>query len=372
MRSSILGRASTVAASAALVVSLSACAAANEQAGGGADGGGSELSGTIEGAGASSQDAAQQAWQAGFLKNNPDVTVNYAPIGSGGGRERFINGASDFGGTDTALTDKEIQAAKKRCGQVVELPLYISPIAVATNLETPSGKKIKNLNLAPETLAKIFSGKIERWNAPEITKTNPNVKLPDTRITPVHRSDESGTTENFTDYLSVAAGEQAWSYEVSGNWPVQGGEAAKGTAGVKRAIGAGKGTIGYLDASQVGKLGTASVKVGNEFVSYSPKAAAKVVEVSERTKQGKYVFAYDLARDTSASGAYPIVLVSYGLACTNYKDPKTAKLVEAYLSYIISENGQRKSHEAAGSAPISDKLRKDLEPAVEAISKASS
>lgn len=372
MRSSILGRASAVAASAALVIGLSACAAANEQASGGQGSGGSQLSGTIEGAGASSQDAAQQAWQAGFLSKHPDVTVNYAPIGSGGGRERFINGASDFGGTDTALTDEEIRAAKKRCGQVVELPTYISPIAVAHNIQTPSGKKIKNLNLTPETLAKIFNGKIERWSAPQIAKTNPDVTLPDTRITPVHRSDESGTTENFTDYLSVAAGEQAWPHEVSGNWPIQGGEAAKGTAGVKRAIGAGKGTIGYLDASQVGQLGTTSVKVGDEFVSYSPQAAAKVVEVSERKKQGKYVFAYDLARDTSESGAYPIVLVSYGLACTDYADPEAAKLVEEYFSYIISEQGQQQSAEAAGSAPISDKLRKDLEPAVKAISKASS
>ena len=367
MRSSILGRAGTAAAAVTLVAGLAACGAANEASGGGGNAG-SGLSGTIDGAGASSQDAAQQAWQGGFLRSHPDVTINYAPIGSGGGRERFVNGATDFGGTDAALSEKELAAANKRCGKVIEVPAYISPIAVGFNLKTPQGKKIERLNLAPETLAKIFSGEITSWDAPAIAKSNPDVNLPATRITPVHRSDESGTTENFTDYLSVAASE-AWPYEVSGDWPVPGGEAAKGTAGVKRAIGAGKGAIGYLDASQVGQLGTVAVGVGDEFVSYSPEAAAKVLEVSERVAgQGEYVFAYDLARDTTGSGAYPIVLVSYGLACANYDDPKTAKLVEAYLSYVISEEGQQAAAKAAGSAPLSDALRRQLQPAIEAIS----
>lgn len=368
MRNSILGRACTTAAALTLIAGLAACGAANEAAGGGS--GDSGLTGTLDGAGASSQDAAQQAWKAEFVRKHPGVTVNYAPIGSGGGTERFINGATDFGGTDTALSDKEVTAANQRCGKLIEVPVYISPIAVGFNLSTPEGKKIENLNLKPETIAKIFSGKIDTWDAPVIAATNPDVNLPSTRITPVHRSDESGTTENFTDYLSVAAPE-AWPHEVSGNWPIDRGEAAKGTAGVKRAIGAGNGTIGYLDASQAGNLGTVSVGVGvgDEFVSHSAEAAAEVLEVSERIDgQGEYVFSYDLARDTTRSGAYPIVLVSYGLACSDYDDPETAKLVEAYLSYVISANGQQAAAEAAGSAPLPGTLRKKFQPAIEAIS----
>lgn len=365
MPSSLLGRATAAAAVAGLVLSLTACAAANEPTGERVEGG---LSGTITGAGASSQDAAQQAWRVGFISEHPGVTVNYSPIGSGGGTQRFINGATDFGATDAALTDREVRAANKRCGQVIELPIYISPIAVAFNLKTPAGKPIDNLNLEPETIAKIFRGKITSWDAPAIAKTNPDVNLPSTRITPVHRSDESGTTENFTDYLSVATS-GAWPYQVSGNWPVPSGEAAKGTAGVKRAISLGKGTVGYLDASQVGELGAVSVGVGDEFVSYSPQAAAKVIEVSERvTDQGKYVFAYELARDTTESGAYPIVLVSYGLACSNYDDPQTAKLVRAYFSYVISAEGQRKAAENSGAAPLSDALRQKFQPAIKSIS----
>ncbi|MDR7302843.1 phosphate ABC transporter substrate-binding protein PstS [Haloactinomyces albus] len=350
----------TLPVAAALTLVLGACGAANEQAAGGSQGSG--LSGTINGAGASSQEAAQQAWRAEFVKKNPNVTVNYSPIGSGGGRERFVSGATDFGGTDAALEGEELAAAKKRCGTLVEVPTYVSPIAVAFNLEG-----VDQLKLKPATIAKIFNQKITKWNDPAIAATNPDVQLPNLPITPVNRSDESGTTENFVDYLSVAAGE-AWPHEVSGNWPVPGGEAAKGTSGVKRAISAGQGTIGYLDASRVGELGTVAVGVGNEFVPYSPEAAAKVLEVSKRIKgQGEHVFAYDLARDTKESGTYPIALVSYGMACGSYDDPQKGKLVRSYFEYMLSAEGQQAAAEAAGSAPISDALRKKLMPAVQAI-----
>ncbi|PRW64823.1 phosphate ABC transporter substrate-binding protein PstS [Actinopolyspora mortivallis] len=359
MQHSTVRRAAAGTAAVALTLVLGACGAANEQ---NSSGDGSGLSGTLDGAGASSQEAAQQAWRAAFSDKNPDLTVNYAPIGSGGGRERFVSGATDFGGTDAALEGEELSGAKERCGGLVELPVYVSPVAVAFNLDG-----VDELKLRPATIAKIFDQKITKWNDPEIAETNPDVELPDTQITPVNRSDESGTTENFTDYLSAAAPE-AWPHEVSGNWPVPGGEAAKGTSGVKNAIDAGQGTIGYLDASQVGELGTVAVGVGEEFVSYSPEAAAKVLEVSERKKnQGEHVFAYDLARDTRSSGTYPIVLVSYGMACTDYDDSETGELVRAYFEYILSEQGQQKAAEAAGSAPISQALRQKLRPAVEAI-----
>ncbi|WP_019853239.1 phosphate ABC transporter substrate-binding protein PstS [Actinopolyspora mortivallis] len=359
MQHSTVRRAAAGTAAAALTLVLGACGAANEQ---NSAGDGSGLSGTLDGAGASSQEAAQQAWRAAFSDKHPDLTINYAPIGSGGGRERFVSGATDFGGTDAALEGEELSGAKERCGGLVELPVYVSPVAVAFNLDG-----VDELKLRPATIAKIFDQKITQWNDPEIVETNPDVELPDTQITPVNRSDESGTTENFVDYLSTAAPE-AWPHEVSGNWPVPGGEAAKGTSGVKNAIDAGQGTIGYLDASQVGELGTVAVGVGEEFVSYSPEAAAKVLDVSERKEnQGEHVFAYDLARDTQSSGTYPIVLVSYGMACTDYDDSETGKLVRSYFEYLLSEEGQQKAAEAAGSAPISQGLRQKLRPAVEAI-----
>ena len=112
-------------------------------------------------------------------------------------------------------------------------------------------------------MARIFNQEITTWNDPAIAKLNPGPELPDTRITPVNRSDESGTTENFTDYLSQVV-PSIWNYEVSGDWPVKGGEAAQGRLGIIEAVYAGDGTIGYADASGAGELGIAKIKVGAE------------------------------------------------------------------------------------------------------------
>lgn len=358
MNRSTLSRIVAMPAATAIALGLAACGAANEQT---SSGGGEGLSGTINGAGASSQEAAQQAWIAGFTSENPDATVNYDPIGSGGGREQFVAGGSDFGGSDAYLDDKELANAKKRCGDVVEVPVYVSPVAVVFNLEG-----VDELNLKPDTIAKIFNQKITKWNDPEIKADNPDANLPDLKITPVNRSDESGTTENFVEYLSTVAGEH-WPHEVSGNWPVSGGEAAQGTSGVVQAVKGGNGTIGYADASQAGDLGTAKVGVGGEFVGYSPEAAAAVLDASETVGgRGEHSFAFDLEREEK--GTYPIVLVSYGLACTEYDDPEAAKLVKSYLSYVVSEEGQQAAAKNAGSAPISDSLREKITPAIEAIS----
>ncbi|GAB2880380.1 phosphate ABC transporter substrate-binding protein PstS [Streptomyces mayteni] len=348
---------------------VTACSSENEDDTSNGTGGGdsttegSDLSGNLAGAGASSQDAAQQAWMAGFQSANPDVTVTYDPAGSGAGREQFIAGGVSFAGSDAYLEDEELTAATEQCGgDVVEVPVYVSPIAVIFNLPG-----VDSLNLSPSTIAQIFNQQITTWNDEAIAADNPDVELPDTAITPVNRSDESGTTENFVDYLSQTAGDD-WPHEVSGDWPVSGGEAAQGTSGVVQAVTGGEGTIGYADASQAGELGTVNVGVGEEFVRYSPEAAAAVLGVSERAEgRGEHDFAFDLARDTTEAGTYPIVLLSYGLACASYDDAAQGELARAYLSYIVSEEGQAAAAEAAGSAPISDELRQQIQPAVDAI-----
>ncbi len=330
----------------------------------GSGSGAKSLAGTISGAGASSQSAAMQGWIAGFQTKNPDATVNYDPVGSGGGRDQFTAGGVAFAGSDRAMKPEEITKAASRCngGTVVNLPLYISPIAVAFNLDG-----IEKLNLKPATLAQIFNQKITKWNDPAIQADNKDAKLPDLKITPVNRSDNSGTTENFTDYLAKAA-KADWPYKAAGDWPVAGGEAANGTSGVISAIKAGKGAIGYADASQVGDLGTAAVGVGSTFVEYSPEAAAAVVAGSPRdTKREKGDIVIELARDTTKGGEYPIVLVSYSLACTKYADPAQGALVKGFLSYIASKDGQDAAAKAAGSAPISDTLRTEVEASIAAI-----
>ena len=357
----------TIAFTAILALGVAACGSSTEDSGGESGGSGS-VSGEIAGAGSTAQQAAQEAWIAKFENENSSVTISYDPVGSGGGREQFIAGGVAYAGSDAALSSEEgeLEKAEKRCapGELVEVPNYISPIAVIYNVPG-----VEELNLDPETLAKIFNQEITSWNDPAIAKDNPSADLPDTRITPVNRSDESGTTENFTEYLSEVV-PSVWSYEVSGDWPVKGGEAASGTSGVVEAVAAGEGAIGYADASQAGELGIAKVKVGKQFAEPTPEAAAKVLEESpldSEANTGRYMLAYKLNRKTESEGVYPIVLTSYLIACTQYDSAEEANAVKSYLEYVVSPEGQELAAEQAGSAPLSSALTSKVTPAIEAI-----
>jgi phosphate transport system substrate-binding protein len=360
-----------------LVLGLAACggsssSSSSESTGESETSGGApstEASGEIAGAGSTAQEAAQKAWIAEFENANGGATISYDGVGSGGGREKFISGGVSYAGSDTPLSESEgeLAAAVKRCepGELVEVPDYISPIAIIYNLPG-----VEELKLEPETLAKIFNQEIENWNDPEIAKENPEVELPETRIVPVNRSDESGTTENFTDYLSKVA-PSVWTHEVSGEWPVKGGEAASGTSGVVEAVAAGEGAIGYADASQAGELGKALIKVGNTWAEPTAEAAAKVLDLSkedpELEKGSKHVIAFEIDRKTEASGVYPIILVSSLIGCTNYKSASEAALVKGFFEYAISPEGQALAEEQAGSAPLSAQLTGKVEAAVQAI-----
>lgn len=345
---------------------LTSCAA-NEGAAPTDDAAASSLTGTLVGGGASSQGSAQEAWIAGFQTKHADVTVNYDPAGSGAGRDTFQQGASAFAGSDRAFKADEIAAGPfEACAtpDIVEIPAYISPIAVIFNLEG-----IDSLDLDADTIAKIFTGQITNWNDPAIAALNPDAELPDQAISAVHRSDKSGTTGNFTDYLGAVA-PSSWTAGSVEEWPTElGGEAAQGTSGVVEAVTNGVGMIGYADASRAEGLGTVALKVGEEFVSYSPEAAAAVVDASEvESDRSANDIAIALDRTSEAAGVYPIVLVSYLIGCEQYTDPANAELVKAYFEYIVSEEGQKVAAEAAGSAPISADLRSKIEPAIAAIS----
>ncbi|GAB3018035.1 phosphate-binding protein PstS [Nocardioides flavus (ex Wang et al. 2016)] len=355
------------AAALALAVTLSACGAANETGSAASgDGESSGLSGTLSGGGASSQEAAQNAWRAGFQEANPDVTVNYDPIGSGGGREQFTAGGFPFAGSDSYLTDDEgeLSAAAEQCGgDPIEIPNYVSPIAVIYNVEG-----VDELNLSPEVIAQIFNDEITNWSDPAIAELNEGVELPDESITAVHRSDESGTTENFTNFLGTVVPD-AWPHGEVGEWPIDAGEGGNGTSGVVAAVTNGTNTIGYADASQAGDLGVASVQVGDEFVAPTPEAAAKILEVSPRVEGRPDVdMAFDLDYETDEAGVYPIVLTSYLIACQTYEDQETADLVKGYLSYIVSDEGQQVAAEQAGSAPLAPSLAEEAIAIVDAIS----
>ena len=193
--------------------------------------------------------------------------------------------------------------------------------------------------------------------------------LPSTGIIPVNRSDESGTTENFTEYLE-AASEGAWPHEASGDWPLSGGQSGQGTQGVIDTVSGAAGAIGYADASRAGDLGTVALKVGDGYVPFSAEAAAKVVDASPRAEDATDKrLVVELDRTTTEPGAYPLVLISYSVACSVYEDPADAANVKAFLTYVASPDGQERAADAAvaGSAPISDALRTEAQAAIDAI-----
>ena len=329
-----------------------------------ATGGAQDLSGELNGAGSSAQQAAQTAWIATFTGDSPDLTINYDPSGSGAGREQFTGGGVDFAGSDAYLADDELTAAQDRCGgadNVIELPVYISPISVAFNVPG-----VDSLNLSADVIAKIFNGDITTWNDPAIADLNDGVDLPDTTITPVHRSDDSGTTQNFTEYLSAAAPD-SWTDPADDTWPIDSGESAEGTSGVIDAVTNGEGAITYADASQAGDLGNAKVEVNGEFVEHTAEAAAAVIDTSTPVSgRGPYDFAIDVNR-TPQDGEYPIILLSYEIACTQYDDAQTAANVKGYLAFIVSDAGQQLANQNAGSAPISEDVRQEAQSAIDAI-----
>ncbi len=323
------------------------------------------LSGELNGSGASSQSSASDAWIAAFQTANPDVTVNYSADGSGAGRKAFMSGGVSYAGSDSALSTDELGREFGACAPGtagIDLPVYISPIALIFNIEG-----VKELNLDSATIAKIFTGAITNWDDPAIAALNPKATLPAGAITAVHRSDDSGTTKNFTDYLSKTAPED-WVAPPADTFPYSVGEAAQGTSGVVDAVTNGKNTIGYADASRAGDLGVVAIKVGDTFVGYSAAAAAAVVAGSPlaegRTANDIVV---QLDRTTTDPSHYPLVLVSYLIVCQEYASPDAGALVKAYASYVASPAGQAEAEKSAGAAPISETLFAKVSAAINSI-----
>ena len=327
------------------------------------------ISGNFSGAGASSQQAAVEAWFAGFQGSNPEAKIAYNPSGSVAGVQSFLTGATAWAGSDKALADDEVEQSKSVCteGTAFDVPVYISPIAVVFNLKGVSDAG-KHINMDAATIAKIFDGKITKWNDPAIADQNKDLKLPDTAITVVHRSDKSGTTQNFVSYFKDVTPDN-WTYDLSENWPNEVGQGAKGTSGVISTVKQADGTIGYADFSQVGDLGTVAVKVGDKYNEISAEAGSKVIGDSKQddTVKGDNRIVIKINHATEAEGAYPIVLVSYDIVCPAYKDTKQAEFAKAWLTYVTSDEGQKAAQDAAGTAPLPSSLKSEITKSIEAI-----
>lgn len=373
MRKNTLIRSIAAVCGITMLAGFAACgdntAATNGSDAGATKKGAAKISGEFQGAGASSQQTAVEAWIASYTQQNPDAKISYNPTGSGAGVTTFLTGATAWAGSDASLSADEVKQSASVCasGNAFDVPVYISPIAIVFNLKGVSGKD-KHVNMDGSTIAKIFDGKITKWNDPAIAEQNPKATLPDTPITVVHRSDKSGTTKNFLSYVKDVAGSD-WNYEVGENWPNQIGQGGKGTDGVINTVSQADGTIGYADASKAGELGTVAVKVGEDYVPYSAEAAAKVVDASpvdaDATGENRVVIA--LNHKIDSGNAYPVVLVSYDVACPAYKDAKTGEFVKSWLNYVVSKEGQQAAADASGSAPMSDSLRQKVVKSIEAI-----
>ena len=341
---------------------LTACGAGNEPTPPATTAPRRRPSGDLNGGGASSQEKAQAAWRAGFQTTTPDVTINYDPVGSGTGRENFISEAYAFAGTDSDLNDDEgeLTAAKERCGgeDPIQVPAYVSPIAVVFNLEG-----VDSLNLVAETIANDLRRQDHEVERPgDRRRRTPTPTLPDTAITPVHRQDDSGTTENFTDYLGKA-GDGAWSYEPDGLARVKGRRGRRGHLRCRRRR-QRRQRHDRLRRRQPGRRPRCRHR-SRSARSTSPRPP-RVPPRWSRSRRPPRVAPTSTWPSTSTapppSPAPTRCPVSYLIACQTYDDAGEADLVKGFLAYVVSDEGQQAAADEAGSAPLDAALAANRPP----------
>ncbi len=348
-------------------LALTACGSDNEAptAAGGASSGANAncVAGSLTAQGSSAQKNAMDEWIKAYQGQCSGAQIGYEPTGSGAGIQAFIAGTADFAGSDSALKEDEQPAADAKCagGKALNLPMVIGPVAVVYNLDGVDG-----LQLSASTLAKIFAGKITKWNDAAIAAENSGAKLPDAPIGTVHRSDESGTTDNFTKYLSKTA-EADWSFGNAKAWKAPGGTGASKSDGVATKVKSTPNSISYVELSfaENSDLQMAKIKNGaGEYVELTGESAGKTFE-NAKVKGTDGDLALDLDYATTTPGAYPIVLVTYEIACS--KGSAKAKEIQAFLKYTSSTAGQTALAEL-GYAPLPETLRAKVETSVASIS----
>jgi phosphate transport system substrate-binding protein len=322
---------------------------------------------TLKASGSTAQANAMTRFVNAFEQACSGQTLNYTANGSGAGVSEFTGNQTDFGGSDSPLNAQkgEYDAAQKRCGSAAwNLPTVFGPIAITYNIAG-----VDSLTLDGQTAAKIFNGAITTWNDPAIKTLNPNANLPATPIHVVFRSDQSGTTDNFQQYLDVAS-DGAWGKGAGKTFNGGVGEGAKGNDGTSAAIKHTDGSITYNEWSfaQAQKLNMAKIltPAGGDAVEITSDSVGKTIAGAAVKGQGN-----DLVLDTSSfykptqPGSYPIVLATYEIVCSKYPDADTGKAVKAFLQAAIGpgQNGLADN----GYIPIPDSFKGKLSTAVNAI-----
>ncbi|MBD2298265.1 phosphate ABC transporter substrate-binding protein PstS [Nostoc sp. FACHB-87] len=319
-----------------------------------------DLGGNVEliGAGASFPAPLYTTWFTELNKKYPSLQVNYQSVGSGAGVEQFIKGTVDFGASDVAMKDDEIQKVPQDKG-VILLPMTAGSIVLAYNLPD-----VAELKLPRAVYTDILLGKIKTWNDPKIKAANPDAKLPDQAITVVHRSDGSGTTGVFTKHLSTISSE--WKTKIGDgktvNWPV--GVGGKGNEGVTAQIQQTQGSIGYVEygyAKQNQLKYAALENKGGKFVVPTEESAAKTLEAVTLPENLRAFIT-----DPEGADSYPIVTYSWIMAYKKYADPAKAKAVEAMIEYGLTE-GQKLAPEL-GYVPLPQNVVQKVATAADQIS----
>lgn len=280
----------------------------------------------LNGSGATFPKAFYEAAIEGFGKSQPDVTVNYAGGGSGKGRTDLQGGLVDYAGSDGLV--KEEDKAKFK-GEFLYIPTVAAPITVSYNL---SG--VTELTLDAETTARIFQQDVKTWDDPAIKALNPSASLPATPIVVAHRSDGSGTTENFTKYLVKAA--PSWKLKSGSTveWPA-GTQAGNGNAGVAQIVKTQAGAIGYVDLADAKTQQLKFAKLKNKSGAAIEPTLAATTKALEGIEP-KADLSYD-PLDSADPAAYPIAAPTWMLVYKNQTDKAKGVAVKAWLSYLVGD-----------------------------------
>ena len=288
------------------------------------------LSATLNGSGATFPKSFYEVAIAGYQKVQPGVTVNYAGGGSGTGRQNLQDGVVDYAGSDGLVKAADVPKYK---GEFLYIPTVAAPITVSYNLGD-----VKDLTLDADTIAKIFQRQIKKWDDPAIAALNSGAKLPSTDITVAHRSDGSGTTENFTLYL-VSAAPSTWTLKSGSTveWPAD-TQAGNGNQGVAQIVKSTTGAIGYVDLSDAKASGLQFAKVRNK----AGKAVVPSVESTTAALDGAEVqpdLSYN-PLNAAGDGAYPITAPTWILVYKNQTDRAKGEALKSFLRYMVTD-GQK-------------------------------
>jgi phosphate transport system substrate-binding protein len=313
------------------------------------------VTGSIKASGSSAQKNAMAEWINAYQTSCSGATIDYQANGSGAGIKDFINKQTAFAGSDSALKDQDKTDADARCaaGPAIDIPMVGGAIVMAYNV---SG--VSKLILTPDLIAGIFNGTITKWNDAKITAANPGVTLPDATIAAFHRSDSSGTTDNFSKYLGATAA-SSWTYPHAKDCPaaIKGGQGAKGSDGVTSSVKSTPNSIGYMELSfaKDAKLSTAWVDNGGGPIEATSQNAASTISSATVTGTGN-----DLALkiDYTTKTGYPIVLVTYEITCEKGGDATLVPLTKSFLTYTSGDAAQGKLTDLGYVAITGDLLTK--------------